>query len=114
MMVAKNRLCLSVKRNRSDSLPTRPTAAQATADLASAAVRAGVLQQLNALASLGIVWIPGLMAGQILTGRPPLLSACLQFSAISLIAGATALSAFCAVTLARRRLFDVKEERFRN
>jgi len=103
---------------RKASIETRlslgATAAQATADLASAAVRAGVLQQLNALASLGIVWIPGLMAGQILTGRPPLLSACLQFSAISLIAGATALSAFCAVTLARRRLFDVKEERFRN
>src|SRR5512144_3202351 len=28
---AKNRLCFEVKRNRSDSLPTRPTAAQATA-----------------------------------------------------------------------------------
>jgi len=87
---------------------------QATADLACSAVRAGVLQQLNALASLGIVWIPGLMAGQILSGRPPLLSACLQFSAIALIAGATALSALCAVTLARRRLFDPHEERFRN
>lgn len=90
------------------------TAAQATADLARSAVRAGVLQQLNALASLGIVWIPGLMAGQILSGRPPLLSACLQFSAIALIAGATALSALCAVALARRRLFDAQEERFRD
>ena len=30
-MVAKNRLCLTVKRNRSDSLPTNPVAAQATA-----------------------------------------------------------------------------------
>ena len=29
-MVAKNRLCLRVKRNRSDSLPTKPVAAQAT------------------------------------------------------------------------------------
>src|SRR5512143_3405221 len=28
---AKYRLCFRVKRNRSDSLPTRPTAAQATA-----------------------------------------------------------------------------------
>ena len=54
------------------------------------------------------------MAGQILSGRPPLLSACIQFSAISLIAGATALSALCAVTLARRRMFDEQEERFRS
>ena len=30
-MVAKNKLCLRVKRNRSDSLPTKPVAAQATA-----------------------------------------------------------------------------------
>nr|GFD32307.1 hypothetical protein [Tanacetum cinerariifolium] len=30
-MAAKKMLCLSVKRNRSDSLPTRPVAAQATA-----------------------------------------------------------------------------------
>src|SRR5436309_15024492 len=31
MTRANSRLCLSVKRNRSDSLPTRPVAAQATA-----------------------------------------------------------------------------------
>ena len=31
MMAANTRLCLTVKRNRSDSLPARPTAAQAMA-----------------------------------------------------------------------------------
>src|SRR5450830_59789 len=31
MITANNRLCFKVKRNRSDSLPTRPVAAQATA-----------------------------------------------------------------------------------
>lgn len=79
----------------------------AVARFGAQAVKSGILQQVNALSSLGIVWIPGLMAGMVLSGRSPVEAALLQFSVIALLVFATAVSSVCAVALARAELFSV-------
>jgi len=63
-----------------------------------AAVQASLIPSVNNLRSLGIVWIPGVMAGMVLAGSDPIAAAIFQFVVVSLLfatAGTTAL--LCAL-----------------
>lgn len=59
-----------------------------------ASVQASIIPAVNNLRSLGIVWIPGLMAGMVLAGTDPLQAAIYQFVVIAMLfatAGTTSL-----------------------
>jgi putative ABC transport system permease protein len=59
-----------------------------------ATVQASLIPSVNSLRSLGIVWIPGVMAGMILAGNDPLEAAIYQFVVIAMLfatAGTTSL-----------------------
>ncbi len=71
-----------------------------------AAVTASLLPQLNSLRSLGIVWIPGLMAGMVLSGTDPLYAAIYQFVVIAMIFGASSLTSVAAALMVRPRVFS--------
>lgn len=71
-----------------------------------AAVRASLIPHLNALTSLGIVWIPGLMAGMLIAGSDPVYAALYQFTVIAMIYGAGCLTAVTAAFLVRARAFS--------
>ena len=66
---------------------------------AHVALRTGMMPILNAMATTGIVALPGMMTGQILAGADPVGAAKYQVLIMFLIAGATALGSF----LRRRR-----------
>ncbi len=58
------------------------------------AVQASIIPSINNLRSLGIVWIPGLMAGMVLAGSDPVGAAIYQFVVVAMLfamAGTTAL-----------------------
>ena len=59
------------------------------------ALRTGMVPILNAMATAGIVALPGMMTGQILAGVDPVDAAKYQVLIMFLIASATALGAFC-------------------
>jgi putative ABC transport system permease protein len=59
-------------------------------------MRTGMIPILNAMATTGIVALPGMMTGQILAGVDPVEAAKYQVLIMFLIAGATALGVVCA------------------
>ena len=75
------------------------------------ALRAGMIPTLNSMSAAGVVFIPGMMTGQILSGTDPVLAARYQVVILVMISAATALGSALAVLLGYRKAFD-QEERF--
>jgi putative ABC transport system permease protein len=75
-----------------------------------AAFQASILPAIDNLRSLGIVWIPGLMTGMVLSGTPPLQAAVYQFVVIALIFSSSALTCLVATSLVRSRAFSPAEQ----
>jgi putative ABC transport system permease protein len=60
---------------------------------------------------VGIVFLPGMMTGQILSGVDPLTAIRYQIVVMVMLVGATALSTVAVVLLARRRCFGAAGDR---
>ena len=78
------------------------------------ALRAGMIPGINTLSAAGIVFIPGMMAGQILAGTDPMVAAPYQIVVMMMVATADILGSIITVLLAYRRRFTadgVFEER---
>lgn len=73
------------------------------------AMRTALLPTLNLMAATGLVMIPGMMTGQIITGTSPHDAIKYQMMIILLVAGATALAVFLAVMGTLRLLTDERE-----
>jgi len=69
------------------------------------AMRAGLIPTINSMAAAGIVFIPGMMAGQILAGADPVTATGYQIVVMLMVAAATALGSVVAVMLTYRRRF---------
>ncbi len=69
------------------------------------ALRAGLIPGMNTLAAVGIVFIPGMMAGQVLAGVDPLTAAPYQIVVMLMVATADVLGSVTAVLLSFRRRF---------
>lgn len=85
------------------------SAHRAIVDIRREAVRVGTINIINAMASAGIVSLPGMMTGQILAGAPPLEAVKYQILIMFLIAAGTGFGTLAAVWLGARRLFDERE-----
>lgn len=75
-----------------------------------AAVRAGMIPRIDTLRALGIVWIPGLMAGMVLAGSDPVYSAIYQFVVVGMIYSASGLTSMIATFLIRAQAFSEAEQ----
>lgn len=69
------------------------------------ALRAGMTPGINALSAAGIVFIPGMMAGQVLAGADPLVAAPYQIVVMLMVATGDVLGSTVAVLFAYRRRF---------
>lgn len=70
------------------------------------AMRRGLIPVINAMAACGVVFLPGMMTGQILAGAPPGDAVLYQVLIMFLIAGATGLGLLGAVIGGAWRLTD--------
>ncbi len=77
---------------------------------AQAAIHASLIPRIDSLRSLGIVWIPGLMAGMILSGSDPIYAATYQFAVIAMIYAASGLTSVITTLLIRTRAFSPAEQ----
>lgn len=75
-----------------------------------ATVRASLIPSLNNLRSLGIVWIPGLMAGMVLAGADPLEAAIYQFVVITMQFATAATSILLCLRFVRKQIFSPAEQ----
>jgi len=117
---AMNAVAVALERFRSDVVGHRGHVETALALGASpeasvepyqrSAFQASLIPAIDNLKSLGIVWIPGLMTGMVLSGTPPLPAAVYQFVTIAMIFSSSALTCLVATTLVRARAFSAAEQ----
>lgn len=74
------------------------------------AVYASLIPRLDNLRSLGIVWIPGLMAGMIVSGEDPIYAALYQFVVMVLVFVVAAFSSIITSFFVRGRIFSPAEQ----
>ena len=68
------------------------------------AMRAALIPMINALLAVGLVSLPGMMTGQILSGVSPLVAAKYQIVVMSMLFGVTGMSAAIFLILERKEL----------
>jgi UDP-glucose/iron transport system permease protein len=83
---------------------------QAIAPYVQISFRTSLIPAVDSLKSLGIVWIPGLMAGMLLAGSDPVYAAIYQFVTISMILSASGLTVLISSLLIRKRAFSLAEQ----
>jgi putative ABC transport system permease protein len=74
------------------------------------AVRTGMIPIINSMMVVGIVSLPGMMTGQLLSGADPIEAVKYQIVIMFLIASATAMGTVGVVLLSYRRLFNANHQ----
>ena len=70
------------------------------------AVYASLLPRLDMLKSLGLVWIPGVMAGMVVSGASPVYAAVYQFVVVAMILAASGIAGLVVTVFMRSRVFS--------
>lgn len=81
----------------------------AIGDITRDSVRIGMIPMINAMAAAGIVSLPGMMTGQILSGTEPVEAVKYQILIMFLITAGTGFAAILATWIGARRLFDDRQ-----
>ncbi len=74
------------------------------------AVQASLIPRIDSIRSLGIVWIPGLMAGMVLAGADPVYAAVYQFVVIAVILASSGLTSMISSLLIRTYAFSPADQ----
>lgn len=77
---------------------------------AEASMQASLIPAIDNLRSLGIVWIPGLMTGMLLSGSDPLYAAIYQFVVIAMILASSGLTSLLSTLMIRSHAFSTAEQ----
>lgn len=78
---------------------------QASAAAVRAATRAGLVPTINAMMTVGLVSLPGMMTGQMIAGAEPTTAARYQIVVMFMLAAATTIAAVLLAGLMARRFF---------
>ncbi len=95
---AMNAVSLSAER-----LDAELTRGAAYPDARPVAMRSALIPQVNSLFAVGLVSLPGMMTGQILSGVSPLIAVRYQIMVMCMMFGAAGMSAACFLALQRPR-----------
>jgi len=85
-------------------------ATESIAPYVQSSFEASLIPAIDSLRSLGIVWIPGLMAGMLLSGARPVYAAIYQFVVLAMILAASGLTSLVSTLLIRTRIFTSAEQ----
>jgi putative ABC transport system permease protein len=88
------------------SLALGATCREASIESFRTAYRAALLPTVASMTGMGIVHLPGMMTGQILSGTEPILAVKYQIAIVVAILASAALSTLIALHLIRGRLFN--------
>lgn len=82
---------------------------EAISSVRTEALRSGFMPIINAMAAAGVVSLPGMMTGQILSGTAPVEASKYQILIMFIITAASGLGSLVAVHYGARRLFDQRQ-----
>lgn len=77
---------------------------------AESSIHASLIPAIDNLRSLGIVWIPGLMTGMLLSGSDPLYAAIYQFVVIAMILASSGLTSLLSTLMIRGSIFSSADQ----
>ncbi|MBT5877263.1 MAG: iron export ABC transporter permease subunit FetB [Candidatus Latescibacteria bacterium] len=106
--VALDRMFSDMNQRRDEielTLCLGATYQEATGDIFRGSIRAGMIPSINALMTVGLVSLPGMMTGQILSGTDPLLAVKYQIIVMLMLVASTAIGSVIVVSVVRRRCF---------
>ncbi|MBI4734184.1 MAG: iron export ABC transporter permease subunit FetB [Rubrobacteridae bacterium] len=83
---------------------------EATMDITREAVRAGMIPSINSMMAVGLVFLPGMMTGQILAGVDPVISIKYQIVVMLMLVGSTAIGSIIIASIARNLCFNKAEQ----
>ena len=83
---------------------------EATSEMLAVSVRAGMIPSINSMMGVGVVFLPGMMTGQILAGANPVSAIEYQIVVMLMLVGSTTLGSVLAVMLARKRIFTPADQ----
>jgi len=78
---------------------------EASRGIVREAMRAGMIPSINSMMAAGVVFIPGMMTGQILAGLDPLVAIRYQIVVMLMLVGSSGLGTLMVIVLVRRRCF---------
>ncbi len=82
---------------------------EAIKEIRSESIRTGMIPIINSMAIAGLVSLPGMMTGQILSGTPPVEAVKYQILIFFLIASGTGFGITLAVWMIAKRMFDERQ-----
>ena len=74
------------------------------------AIETALLPTLNAMLGMGIIFLPGMMTGQILSGTLPTTAIFYQIAVIIAVSAVTCLSVFCSLFFGHRTLYNKRNQ----
>ncbi len=111
--LALDRLVREFEMNRA-AIETRlslgASSKQAMEDLSRRCVRAALIPTIDRLKTLGIIFIPGAMAGLLIAGTDPLVAAEYQLIVYLMIVGGGIVTSLIVAVLSRSRFFNENEQ----
>lgn len=111
--LAAERLAAEMK-DRSDEIEALlclgASSRQAAREAVRSAYRAALIPSINAMAAMGIVFIPGMMTGQILSGTDPIIAVKYQIAIMCVITGSVAVTSLLILVLGYRGYFTAAQQ----
>lgn len=106
--IALDRLFSELRKRRKEvelMLCLGATYQEATQNILKNSIKAGMIPSINSMMAVGVVFIPGMMTGQILAGVDPMISIKYQIVVMLMLVGSTALGSILTVYFERRLCF---------
>jgi putative ABC transport system permease protein len=106
--LAAERLAAEMRERREEietALCLGATACAASREAVRSAYRAALIPSINAMAAMGLVFLPGMMTGQILSGTEPITAVKYQIAVMCVITGSVAVTSFLILLQGYRAYF---------
>ncbi len=106
--LALERLFSELTRRRDEVemlLTLGATPAEASRDVTADAMRAGMIPSINSMMAVGVVFIPGMMTGQILAGADPMAAIRYQIVVMLMLVASSAMGSLAVTLWVRKRCF---------
>ena len=107
--IGLDRLFSDIRKQRQEielSLCLGATYQEATSAILRDAIRAGMIPSINALMTVGLVSLPGMMTGQILASIEPTKAVRYQIVVMLMLVASTAIGSVIIIHIVRRRCFS--------
>jgi len=107
--LAAERLADEIRSRREEietALCLGASARQACQPAVNRAFYAALIPSINAMAAMGIVFLPGMMTGQILSGTEPMIAVKYQIAIMCVITGSVAMTSFMILQQGYRSYFS--------